>query len=250
MGSPHPTAVPIVFGAMTIGNGAEQPRTTSLDECSKILDIFQAHGHSEVDTSRYYGSGTSEEYLGKLEWEKRGLVMDTKLYPTVGKGMDTDNWTHRPEHLRQNLQRSLKALNCKKVHMYYLHGPDRTTPYIDTLREVNNLYKEGYFEKFAISNYMAWEVAQICEICEANGWIKPCVYQGIYNSIHRAVEPELMACLRHYKMGFYAYNPLGGGFFAGNFQKEGQVDKGSRFDPEKWQGKSYRARVSLSPCFF
>ena len=43
-------------------------------------------------------------------------------------------------------------------------------------------------------------------------------------------------------MGFYAYNPLGGGFFAGQLKKDGEVEKGSRFDPEKWQGKMYRAR--------
>jgi aflatoxin B1 aldehyde reductase len=58
---------------------------------------------------------------------------------------------------------------------------------------------------------MAWEVAQICEICDRNGWIKPSVYQGIYNAIHRAVEPELFPCLRHYGMAFYNYNPLAGG---------------------------------------
>jgi aflatoxin B1 aldehyde reductase len=64
-------------------------------------------------------------------------------------------------------------------NMWYLHGPDRTTPYIDTMREVNELHKQGLFDRFGLSNYMAWEVAQICEICEAHGWIKPIVYQGI-----------------------------------------------------------------------
>ena len=155
--APEPkSAVKVVFGAMTIGNGEEQSCVSDLSEARKILDIFQSYGHNEVDTSRYYGSGSSEEYLGKLNWQERGIVMDTKFYPTVGHAMDKDQWTHRPEHLRENLKRSLKALNADKVDMWYLHGPDRTTPYIDTLREVNNLHKEGYFDKFAISNYMAW----------------------------------------------------------------------------------------------
>ena len=144
--------------------------------------------------------------------------------------------------MRENLKRSLKALNADKVDMWYLHGSDRTTPYIDTLRKVNNLHKEGYFDKFAISNYMAWEVAQICEICEAHGWVKPVVYQGIHNALNRTVEAELFSCLRQYGMGFFAYNPLGGGFFTGAFTKESEVEEGSRFDPNKWQGKMYRAR--------
>ncbi len=236
------SVVNVVFGAMTIGNGREQSRTSDLDEAKQILDIFQSYGHNEVDTSRYYGSGTSEEYLGKLNWQERGIVMDTKDYPTVGHPNDKDQWTHRPESLRENLHRSLEALNAKKIDMWYLHAPDRTTPYIDTLRGVNELHKEGLFDRFAISNYMAWEVAQMCEICEAHGWIKPSVYQGIYNAFNRTIETELFPCLRHYGMGFYAYNPLGGGLFTGGFSKDAQVEKGSRFDPEKWQGKMYRAR--------
>ncbi|KAL9113881.1 MAG: hypothetical protein Q9227_002015 [Pyrenula ochraceoflavens] len=237
-----PTAVPIVFGAMTIGNGAEQSRISDIGEVNKVLDLLQSHGHNEIDTSRYYGGGSSEEYFGKIGWQKRGLVMDTKFYPTVGRGMPGKEWSHRPEDLRENLRLSLAALKADKIDMWYLHGPDRTTPYIDTLREVNELHKQGLFDRFAISNYMAWEVAQICEICDKNGWIKPCVYQGIYNAMNRTVEAELFPCLRHYNMGFYAYNPLGGGFFAGNFAKDAQVEKGSRFDPEKWQGKGYRGR--------
>lgn len=60
------TAVKIVFGAMTIGNGAEQSRVSSLSETQKILDIFQSHEHNEIDTSRYYGSGIFEEYFDKI----------------------------------------------------------------------------------------------------------------------------------------------------------------------------------------
>lgn len=73
--------------------------------------------------------------------------------------------------------------------------PDRTTPYEVTLKAVNDLYKEGYSERFAISNYMAWEFAEICEICDKNGWIEPVVYQGVYNVLHRSVEWESFPCL-------------------------------------------------------
>ena len=40
--------------------------------------------------------------------------------------------------------------------MWYLHGPDRTTPYEVTLKAVNDLYKEGKFKRFGISNYMSY----------------------------------------------------------------------------------------------
>ena len=171
--------------------------------------------------------------------------MDTKFYPTAGRNLPGEQWSHKPEHLRENLMRSLKALKAEKIDMWYLHGPDRTTPFEETLREVDKLYREGYFERFAISNYMAWEVAQICELCDRHGWIKPAVYQGIYNALHRLVEPELFPCLRHYGIAFYSYNPLAGGYLTSRYHREDKaedVEKGSRFDPNSWQGKAYRAR--------
>ena len=151
-----------VTGAMTIGKpGVEQTRTHTPEDAIAILDIFQKYGHNEIDTSRFYGEGSSEEYLAKIKWQERGLVMDTKYYPTAGKPLVAPDqpeggWRHTPEHLRENLMKSLKALNAQSVDMWYLHGPDRTTPYETTLRAVNDLYKEGLFKRFAISNYMAW----------------------------------------------------------------------------------------------
>jgi len=130
-----------------------------------------------------------------------------------------------------------------QLEMWYLHGPDRSIPYEVTLKTVNDLYKEGKFKRFGISNYMAWEVAEIIAICKANGYIQPTVYQGIYNAVHRTVELELFACLRKYGISFYAYNPLGGGFFTGRYKSiDDQPESGSRFDPTKGQGKNYRKR--------
>ena len=82
-------------------------RVTTIDDCSKILDVFQKHGHNEIDSARVYGEGTCEEYLGELDYEKRGMIMDTKLYPSARgnsvmafkKGWDTHatrcaSWSH------------------------------------------------------------------------------------------------------------------------------------------------------------
>jgi hypothetical protein len=50
------TNLDVVFGCMTFGReGEEQVRTSNLEECAAILDTFQSHGHTEVDTSRFYG---------------------------------------------------------------------------------------------------------------------------------------------------------------------------------------------------
>jgi aflatoxin B1 aldehyde reductase len=210
-----------------------------------MLELFQKYGHNRVDTARVYGEGSSEEYLGALNWQDRGIVMDTKLYPSLGRGRAGTPISHSPADLRKFLLESLAALKAKKVEMWYLHGPDRTIPYEDTLRAVNELHEEGLFDHFGISNYMSWEVAYINDLCIQNNWIRPSVYQGVYNAIHRSVEAELFPCLRHYGMGFFAFNPLAGGYLTSRYHRDTQpenVESMSRFDPKTSQGKIYRTR--------
>ncbi|KAN0092344.1 Aldo/keto reductase [Hyaloscypha variabilis] len=230
---------------MTIGKpGVEQTRIHTLPAASGLLDVFQSHGHNEIDTARVYGGGSSEEYLGDLSWEKRGLIMGTKYYPRPTAG-----FTHSAPDLRTNLLASLSALKASKIDLWYLHAPDRTTPFEETFKAVNDLYKEGLFSRFGISNYMAWEVAYINEICIKNGWVRPSVYQGVYNAIHRTVDTELFPALRHYGMAFYVFSPLAGGYLTSRYSREaaqaegeGKVEEGSRFDGKTNQGKSYRQR--------
>ena len=50
-------------------------------------------------------------------------------------------------------------------------------------------------------------MAEIVGICRAKGYIQPTAYQGIYNAIHRKVEPELFPCLRKFGIAFYEFNP-------------------------------------------
>ncbi|KAH8907620.1 keto reductase [Coniochaeta sp. PMI_546] len=239
------SAPKIVFGAMTFGKEgcAEQARVHNLEDCAKILDVFQRFGHTEIDVARTYAGGSSEEYLGLLKWQDRGLVVDTKVSPKAPAAPTARRYTHTPEDLRRALKDSLTALKTDKVDMWYLHAPDHNNPYEETLREVNNLYKEGYFGRFGISNYSAWETAQICEICIRHGWKKPDAYQGVYNALHRAVEPELFPCLRYYGISFYEYNPVAGGFLTDRYQRDTcEHEAGSRFDPTRTQGAHYRRR--------
>lgn len=86
---------------------------------------------------------------------------------------------------------------------------------------------------------MACEGAQICELRNQNGWIKPSVYQGVCNALHRSVEPELLPCPRHCCMAFYNYYPLAGGNLTSRYHRDDKdLGPGSRFDPTKWQGKT------------
>ncbi|KAJ4293243.1 hypothetical protein N0V90_008525 [Kalmusia sp. IMI 367209] len=241
------TKLDIVFGAMTFGKeGEEQVGTSNLSDCAAILSTFQSHSHTEIDTSRFYGSGSSETYLAALKWKDRGLVMDTKFYPNVNGIMGRPKTHLDAATMRAGLAESLEALGgVEKVDLWYLHGPDRSIPLEETVKTVDELYKEGKFRRWGVSNYMAWEVAAICEICNREGYKRPEVYQGVYNALHRTIENELLPCLRKYNIAFYAFNPLGGGYLTNRYHRDtptSSIVPGSRFDPNRLQGKMYRAR--------
>ncbi|KAK4699683.1 aflatoxin B1 aldehyde reductase, partial [Phenoliferia sp. Uapishka_3] len=228
----------LLQGLMTWGEeGTSGARVTDLKDCEKMLNIFLKHGHNEVDTAYMYTNQTSEQYLGKIDYKKLGVVVDTKLYPNKAAGI-----THSAADLRKYINIQLKALNSTCIDMWYLHAPDRSTPFEETFKAVDELYKEGLFKRFGISNYQSWEVAHIVGLCEKNGWIKPTAYQGLYNAVHRNVEAELFPCLRALGLSFYEFNPLGGGFFTGQYSKDAPVEAGSRFDDAKQQGQNYRSR--------
>jgi len=245
------SALNVVMGAMTFGEeGQEGARVHDVKDIEAILDVFQAHGHHEIDAARTYCGGTCEEYVGKVDWKSRGLKLETKLVPRLQVSAAVEKITHSPDDLRKHLDISLRALKTDQLEMWYLHAPDRTTPYEVTFKAVNDLYKEGKFRRFGISNYMAWEVAEIVGICKENGYIQPSVYQGIYNAVHRNVETELFPCLRKFGISFYEFNPLGGGFFTGRYGSlDDTVEAGSRFDPQKVQGQNYRRRYWNEPYF-
>lgn len=217
----------------------------SLQDADDIITKFQDHGHHEVDTARLYGAGSSEEMLADLEWQKKKLAIATKVYPNYISPLarPPEIYTLRASDVRMSVLNSSKALKSAQFDLFYLHGPDRATPMEETLREVNSLYQEGHFRRFGISNFMSWEVAKIYEICEKNDWIKPTVYQGIYSAMQRAIEPELIPCLRHYGISLYAFQPLAGGFLTGRYQRDQEdFEPGSRFDSKGSSGALHRQR--------
>ncbi|KAI1376957.1 NADP-dependent oxidoreductase domain-containing protein [Hypoxylon crocopeplum] len=252
MSNASKAGVKVILGTMTIGKpGHPMTRVHTLEEAKAIVDTFQKYGHDTIDTALVYGEGSSEEYLGKLDWPSRGFKMDTKLYPTALRpGMTEYHYHHTPDDLRRGLMSSLSRLKTKKVTTWYLHAPDRTVPFEETLREVDKLYREGHFERYGLCNFQSWEVAEICEICTRHGWVRPAVYQGLYNALHRVVEAELFPCLRRYGLSFYCFNPLAAGLLTSRYSRETtEVEKGSRFDGSSIHGKLHVDRY-FDPLYF
>ncbi|KAI9694832.1 MAG: hypothetical protein M1822_000448 [Bathelium mastoideum] len=236
----------VILGLMTIGpDAANGARITSLDEYNKILDTFQSRGYHEIDTARSYVNGQQENFTAQAKWKERGLTLATKVYPTPAG-------THKPNVLREKFETSLKELATDRVDIFYLHAADRSIPFEETLECVNQFHKEGKFAQLGLSNFTAFEVAEVVMICRAHGWVRPSIYQGMYNAVTRAIEPELLPCLKRYGIPYVAYNPIAGGLFSGkyDFSDPSKIPDAGRYsDAVGKMGSMYRKRYFHSPTF-
>ncbi|KAH8726930.1 aflatoxin B1 aldehyde reductase member 2 [Phaeosphaeriaceae sp. PMI808] len=233
----------IILGLMTFGPDASAgARMTSLDEFNKHLDYFQSKGYNEIDTARMYIGGTQEAWTRDAKWKDRGLTLATKIYPT-------EPGIHKPEILKQTIATSLKELDTDSVDIYYLHAPDRSVPFEETLAALNELHKQGKFVQLGLSNFAAWEVAEVYNICKERGWVKPTIYQAMYNAITRSIESELIPCCRKYNIDIVIYNPLAGGLFSGKIKSADIAPSEGRFVPNTKLGDMYRERYFKNSNF-
>lgn len=207
----------LVLGTMTFGESVFG------SDVNQFVNIFLDNGYEELDTAYVYNEGNCEKLLGSaLKEIHRPCKVSTKVNPRISGRLDADA-------VYMQLNGSLDRLGIGCVDTFYLHFPDPFTPINSVLTACTELYNQKKFKRLGLSNFPAWMVADVWHLCDKEGWIKPTVYEGIYNPLTRKAEIELNACLNHLGMCFYAYNPLAGGLLSGRYGKFEAIPSDGRF---------------------
>ena len=132
---------------MTFGpQGSGGARVYDPKTVGDILDLHKKFGHDELDTARGYCNGEEEAFITKVGWKERGLKLASKCYPSEPGG-------HSTKKLRETLEYSLSQLKTDKIDLYYLHAPDWDTPFEETVKAMDDLYKEGRVAEWGVSNF-------------------------------------------------------------------------------------------------
>lgn len=103
------------------------------------------------------------------------------------------------------------------------------------------LHRAGKFVQLGLSNFTSFEVAEVCLLCAANNWVRPTIYQGVYNIITRGIEPELIPACRRYGLDVVIYAPIMGGLVTGAYRPN-EVPAEGRFS-NKFFGGAVRMRT-------
>ncbi|MCT9141772.1 aldo/keto reductase [Streptomyces violarus] len=207
---PH-TSVPLsrlVLGTMTFGD------TVDRGGAAAMLDAALDAGITGVDTANGYAGGESERLLGELLPGRRDrIVLATKAgIPHPDQG---DHAPLSPAGLRAALEGSLKRLGTDHVDLFYLHQPDRATPLAETLATVAEFVAEGKIGALGVSNYAAWQIAELSRVADEAGAPRPVVAQQLHNLLARRIEEEYVEYAAVAGLRTMVYNPLGGGLLTG-----------------------------------
>lgn len=150
----------LILGLMTLGpDEATGARITSMDVYKQCLDYLTSKGYNELDTAAMYVGGKQEGFTKDAGYQERGFEIASKIFP-VNPG------DHSAENLPKLWDISLGRLGAESTDIFYLHAPDRSVSFEETLEAADKLYRAGKFKRLGLSNYAAWEVAEIVGICE------------------------------------------------------------------------------------
>jgi aflatoxin B1 aldehyde reductase len=225
-------AAPVVLGAVAFSKPKETTRDHPLasdEACNDLLNAFLDLGGEELDTSRVYQNGNCEAVIGRVP-AGRSIRVGTKYHPGL-EGSPV-----------AQMDQTLAALNRDLVSIYYIHMPPTDIVMEDTLAEMNACHEAGKFVEFGLSNFPAWQVVEICQYCQRQGYVLPTVYQGVYNALNRTAEYELIPVLRNYGIRYYTHGSLASGFLTGKYKKGVAPVKGTDRFAQSRRVKQYEER--------
>lgn len=219
----------LILGTMTFGESVFSP------EVKEFVEAFLNNGGEELDTAYVYNDGNCERLLGEvLPNLNRPFSIATKVNPRISGKLDADA-------AYKQVNESLERLKLDSVDTVFLHFPDPATPAESVLGAMADLHDQGKFRELGLSNFPAWMVTEVWHFCDKHGWVKPTVFEGVYNPLTRRAEAELNDCLNNFGMRFYAYNPMCGGLLTGKYGKFEDAPTDGRFTHRpNYQGRYWK----------
>jgi len=200
---------------------------THTAEAASIVSATRDAGINAIDTANAYAGGESERITGQLiKVDRARWVLATKLANPMGPGPNERGLSRL--HVMSAVDASLQRLDTDWIDVLYLHREDPTTPLEETLTAVAQLIERGKVHHFGLSNFRAWRVARVAEMCRAMGMPLPIVCQPPYNAMSRQIETELLPCCAHYGLGTVVYSPLARGVLSGKYTPGAAPPEGSR----------------------
>lgn len=168
-------------------------------------------GINLFDTADVYGLGHSEEVL------RRGLGDDRKRVVIVTKfGLRWDSEARitrdiSPQRVIEALEGSLRRLDIDAIPLYFIHGPDDSTPIEDTMGALVRCKEAGKVLHIGCSNLPVETVRRAHAVCPVTG------VQASYNIVDRTAEQAIIPLCRELGISLLTFSSLAQGLLTGKY---------------------------------
>ena len=236
------TAARFALGTMNFGARTREPEARAVAE--RFAALSPSDFPCELDTANLYAGGESERIVGRIVAGAPGRF-------AVATKVGLDRRAGKPEGLsaasvRESLSRSLERMKLARVHVLYLHAPDRATPAHETAEALAALHREGLFEAWGVSNFASWRALELARAAAEAGLPAPARSQVVDNVLARGIEVEHLDFCSSNAIETVAYNPLAGGLLAGTVARgaaptEGRFHKNALYTSRYLEGAAFDA---------
>ena len=173
------------------------------------------HGINWIDTAPIYGSGHSEEVVGRAV---RGLPQASRplIFTKFGLGIDSNAPTRSAAgaEVQAECEGSLRRLGVERIDLYQLHWP-APQPIPETAAACDALLKAGKIRAIGVSNF---SVAQLDE------WLATGVplhsVQPPFSILRPAVKHDVLPWCAAHGVGAISYSPLFRGLLFGSWGRD------------------------------
>ncbi len=220
------------FGCQEIGGGYG-----SIEESEFARGVEHALdlGINCFDTAQAYGSGASEQALGRALGRRRDeAIVVTKFgvgYPDRPNFRDSGR-----AHVQASIDQSLQNLGTDHVDVYLVHWPDRSVPFEETMNALDDVVREGKARFVGVSNFRLAEIEACMQIRRVD------VVQYGLNMFDRRMQRDIMPYCEAQGIAFEAYGSLAYGLLSGTLAPDVE------FPPDDWRAKSDKWGV-MAPLF-
>jgi aryl-alcohol dehydrogenase-like predicted oxidoreductase len=192
----------------------------------QVVDAAFEVGATLFDTADLYGSGASEEFLGKAVKSRRDEAVIVSKFgmrtPPDGLSGGDPVWVIRA------CEDSLTRLGTDRIDVYLIHTPDDATPIADTLTAMSRLVDEGKVREIGCSNFSAEQLVEAEEAANEKGVRRFVTVQNEYSLLAREAREEVLPACGKLGLSFMPYFPLASGLLTGKYRKGQPPPPGTR----------------------
>lgn len=214
----------------------------TIEQSHSVLNACRSAGVTHIDTANVYGSGRSEDIIGKWFADtpaaRDEMVIATKAGIT---GNAERRFNNDLEHLETSLDASLQRLGVDCVDLFYVHRYDRAHSPEDVAGTLKRLIESGKTKAVGLSEVAPSTLRRAFSECPI------AAVQSEYSLSTRAPELGLVQACADLGTSLVAFSPVGRAFLTdAPFSYEHAQTMAFTKNNPRFTGENYRANIAAT----